>query len=132
MFPVSPAVVAMFLIVYALMGAVAGALVGVALSFSLRLGTRGIWKDTLLGALGFVLGFVASALVPWPKNAIVYYVDGTQVTSTMNRFQHPYAVALTLALLLPLVHELYRSSRLEVLTRHGQGSSPPGRAKTND
>ncbi len=117
MFPVSGVVVAEFLIVYALTGAAVGALVGFTLSFWLRLGAQSIWKDTLLGALGFVVGFVTSAVVPWPKNTIVYYANGTQVTSTINRFQHPYLVALMLAILLPLANELYRSSRLRALNR---------------
>jgi hypothetical protein len=121
MFSVSHAVVAMFLIVYALAGAIAGALVGSALAFSLKLGMRGVWKDALLGALGFLLGFVASALLPWPRNTVVYHIDGTQVTSTMSRFQHPYAIAFTLAILLPVANELYRSSRSRELTRNSRG-----------
>jgi hypothetical protein len=119
MFPVSPVIVALFFVFYALMGAVAGALAGVVLCLALRIETHGVWKDSLLGSLGFVLGFIACALMPWPKNTISYYVDGTRVSSTMNRFQHPYAVALTLAVLLPLVHELYRRLRLKPLGEQG-------------
>jgi hypothetical protein len=121
MFPVSHALIAMFLIVYALAGAVTGALAGSALSFSLKLGMRGVWKDILLGALGFLLGFFASVLLPWPRNTVVYHIDGTQVMSTMSRFQHPYAIAFTLAILLPVANELYCWSRSRALARSGRG-----------
>ena len=104
MFPVSPAVVILFLIVYAFVGVATGTVTGIVLCLSFGLGTRGIWKDGLLGSLGFVLGIIGCASLPWPENTVVT----TEVTSTMNRFQHPYPVAFTLALLLPLVREIYR------------------------
>jgi hypothetical protein len=65
-----------------------------------------------LGSFGFLAGFIGSILMPWPRNAISYALDGgTSVTSIMNTYQHTERVAIALAILLPLLHELYRFKR---------------------
>jgi hypothetical protein len=94
-------------LVYAIYLAVLGCIVGiaprVALSFALKLPNRISWKDALLGACGMVGGFLLCAETPWPENTVTYKVGETLVTSTMNRFQHPYYVAFALALCFPLI-----------------------------
>lgn len=110
MIPVSPIIAICFLIAYAFAGMAMGALTGLLASLMLKLKIRaiGIIKDGLLGSLGFLVGFVGAALVPWPRNTISYYVDHTLVTSTMNSYQHPDRVGFVAAILLPLLREVYR------------------------
>jgi len=56
-----------------------------------------------------VAGFVGCVAMPWPRSTISYHLDGgTLVTSTMNTYQHPESIALGLAILLPVLRELYR------------------------
>jgi hypothetical protein len=77
----------------------------------LRLSWCGALWDASLGAVGFVGGFVGSVLMPWPRNTITYKLGDTVVSSTMNSYQHPYRVALVLAVLLPVLREFYRWQR---------------------
>jgi hypothetical protein len=50
--------------------------------------------------------------MPWPSNTVVERLEGGgTVTSTMPRYQHPERVAIVMAVLLPLLHELYRLKR---------------------
>ena len=107
-FPVSPIVSLIYLIVYILAGMVIGALSGWIASLITKCGTRGFFKDVFLGALGYLVGFIGAYSCPEPRNTISYHVDGTLVTSTMNPYQHPARVAIAMAVLLPLLHELYR------------------------
>jgi uncharacterized membrane protein YeaQ/YmgE (transglycosylase-associated protein family) len=109
MFPIFPIVVAIFWVVYALCGMAIGALAGWAVSLVTKSGRGGIFRDALLGTFGYLAGFIGSIIVPWPKNTIRYQLEGgTEVVSTMNTYQHPERVAIALAVLLPVLHELYR------------------------
>ena len=108
MFPVHPVLAFYFLPICVVVGSVVGALIGFSCFLLFKFEVRAIIKDALLGASGFLMGIIGCALVPWPRNTITYYVDQTQVQSTMDRYQHPEAVAFVLAALLPLLHELWR------------------------
>jgi len=110
-FPVSPIVAIIYLIAYALAGMVIGALSGWLTSLMTKRGPQGFFKDIFLGSFGYLVGFIGCILMPWPRNTILYHVDGTLVTSTMNTYQHPARVAIAIAVLLPLLHELYRFKR---------------------
>src|SRR5271170_5164941 len=55
-----PAFVIFFLLVCGLLATAAGALAGVLASFFLRLPIRGVWKDALLGLLGFTAFYVTN------------------------------------------------------------------------
>lgn len=69
----------------------------------------GLEKDAFLGACGFLAGFIGCAYVPWPKNTVVEILpSGVATATTMNRYQHPARVAIVMAVLLPLLHEVYR------------------------
>ena len=47
--------------------------------------------------------------MPWHTNTITYELSGgTHVTSTMNNYQHPERVAVVVAIILPILYELYR------------------------
>jgi hypothetical protein len=85
-----------------------GAIAGWVVPFVTKSGRGGILKDALLGAFGSFAGFIGSIIVPWP-NTIKYQLEGgTEVVSTTNRYQHPERVAIALAVLLPVLYELYR------------------------
>ena len=109
----------MLSLIYGLYLAVLGCAIGIAeclaLSIALKLPKRISWKDGMLGAVGMVGGFASCALLSWPENTTTYKAGETVVTSTMNRFQHPYYVAFALALLFPLIrlavhHRITRSA----------------------
>lgn len=111
MFEISWTVVVGYLVIEACAGMAIGALTGLLASLALKRKNRGIVKDALLGALGFLVGFIGTPFVPWHQNTITYRVDSTVVTSTMNTFQHPGAAACALAILLPLVRAIFRYRR---------------------
>ena len=65
--------------------------------------------DAFLGAFGYLAAWHACIFMPWPRNTITYRLEGgTQVSSTMNRYQHPERVAIIIAVISPLLYELYR------------------------
>jgi hypothetical protein len=109
----SPIVAAVFIILYALAGAAIGMLSGWLASVASGCGRQNLWKNAFLGSLGFVLGFLGAALMPWPRNTITYRLQGGgTVTSTMNSYQHPERVAIIMAIVLPILQELYRLKRV--------------------
>ena len=63
-FPVSPIVSLIYLIVYILAGMVIGALRGWIASLITKCGTRGFFKDVFLGALGYLVGFIGAIFMP--------------------------------------------------------------------
>jgi len=66
--------------------------------------------DIVLGAIGFVAGFFTCVLIPFPTNTIYETLPGGgTVSTTMNRYQHPFGVAFTAAVLLPTAFEIWRS-----------------------
>ena len=112
MFPVSPIVVIFYLIVYALAGMALGALSGWLASLITKCGRQGIVKDVFLGSFGYLAGFIGCIFMPWPRNTVVEQLEGGgSVATTMNTYQHPERVAIVMAVLLPLLHELYRFKR---------------------
>ena len=108
MFPISPVLMVVSLVLYALAGMAIGALTGWLTSLITKCGQRGLLKDGFLGSLGYLAGFIGTFFVPWPRNTITYRLEGgTEVSSTMNSYQHPERVAIAIAILLPLLHELH-------------------------
>jgi uncharacterized membrane protein YeaQ/YmgE (transglycosylase-associated protein family) len=111
-FPVSPAATIVNLLGYAIFGMAIGALSGWLTSLITKCGPQGVWKDAFLGLFGYFAGLFGSLLMPWPQNTISEHLEGGgTVTSTMNSYQHPERVAIVMAVLLPLLHELYRFKR---------------------
>ena len=71
-----------------LLDAISGAALGILVSGVIRLLFRSLpWKltqDAAVGAVGFLIGSVGAAIVPWPSNALKYSVGSTVVLSTMT------------------------------------------------
>src|ERR1700712_3942078 len=94
---------------YAAAGMAIGALCGWIVSLAIKRRPIRLWKDALLGLLGFWVGFVGTTLMPWHENTITERLaGGTTVTTTMKMYQHPIWVAVVIAALFPSLHELYR------------------------
>lgn len=109
MLPVPVIVVILTLVLYAIGGMVIGALSGWLASLITKCGQKAVVRDGFLGSLGFFVGFIGCALIPWPSNTVVERLKGGgTVATTMSRYQHPERVAIVMAVLLPLLHELYR------------------------
>ena len=100
-----------FIILYALGGAAIGVLTGLALALTTRVKAKHL-HDGIAGALGLTLGIIGASAIPWPMNTIHYKLaGGTEVTSTSNRFQHPAWVGIGVAIVLPVIYELYRRKK---------------------
>jgi uncharacterized membrane protein YeaQ/YmgE (transglycosylase-associated protein family) len=111
-FPISPVVVILYLMAYAVAGMAIGTLSGWLCSLMTKSGTQGILKDAFLGSFGYLAGFIGCIFMPWPRNTVVERLQGGgSVATTMNAYQHPERVAIVVAVLLPLLHELYRFKR---------------------
>ena len=112
MFPVSHAVVIFYLMVYAVAGMAIGALSGWLCSLITRCGPQGVWRDAFLGSFGYLAGFIGCIFMPWPRNTVVERLEGGgSVATTMDAYQHPERLAIVMAVLLPLLYELYRFKR---------------------
>ena len=110
---VSPIFAIISLILYTLGGAVIGALTGWLTSLSTKCGQLGVWKDALLGSVGFLVGLIGTILMPWHENTVTEKLEGGgTVTTTMSMYQHPVRIAIVIAVLLPILHELYRFRRV--------------------
>jgi NADH:ubiquinone oxidoreductase subunit 3 (subunit A) len=107
----SLAITLIFALWYFVIGAVTGCSTGLVLAAMLERSKRGVWKDALLGGFGMILGFVLVAAVPVPQNTITYKTGETTVTSTENRFQHPYYIAFALAVAFPAIRAMRTAKR---------------------
>jgi uncharacterized membrane protein YeaQ/YmgE (transglycosylase-associated protein family) len=106
--PASPIFVIVGVILYTFVGTVAGALTGLVAALILKKPkARGILKDGVRGAVGFLVTFLIASLISFPTNTVTYHVHSTLVTSTENSYQHPFTVALVAAIVLPLIREVY-------------------------
>lgn len=104
-FSILPIVFILFLIPYAVAGMAIGAISGWLVSLATKCGPQGIRRDALLGSFGFPAGFIGCIYV------LEHLKGGGSVVTTMNGYQHPERVAIVMAILLPLLHELYRLKR---------------------
>ena len=112
MFPVPPTLVVIRLVLYAIAGMAIGALSGWLVSLITKCGPKGALRDAFLGSFGFLAGLIGCIFVPWPTNTVVEQLEGGgSVATTMNTYQHPERVAIVVAVLLPLLHEVYRFRR---------------------
>jgi hypothetical protein len=93
---VPPGFTIFFLLVCGLFVMAAGALAGVLASFFLRLPIRGVWKDAVLGLLGFFLVFFAPILVSRLGPLLI------------NSLIDPVWVGLVVAALCPIVRQVLR------------------------
>jgi len=104
-----PHVAAAFWLAYAAAGMAIGIFTGALFSLIAKLGLVELWKDSLLGALGYLAGLIGGLLMPWPRSTIVEPIPGGgTVITTLSRYQHPERIAIAVAILLPLLHQFYR------------------------
>jgi len=85
-----------FYLVFGLLAMAAGALAGVLVSFFLRLPIRSVWKDALLGLLGFLVFFLATTLVSRLRSLLI-----TNLIDPVNP-------GLVVAALFPIVRQVLR------------------------
>ncbi|HEY1800541.1 MAG TPA: hypothetical protein VGG46_06355 [Terriglobales bacterium] len=95
MFPVANSIIAISILIGILMGAIAGSLSGLVLSFLFKLSRRGVWKDSALGSLGYVVGWAIFFLFLW----------------WFKYSPNPVITSFGLAVLLPAIREVYRFSQ---------------------
>ena len=91
-----------WLSVLALAACLVGTAVGWATSLAFRTGARGLGIDAILGVTGFFGGFVFASALPWRG---CYDSDGWTLC---NMFPYVWQVAWATAILLPVVHQMYR------------------------
>ena len=116
-FPVPVTFVIFALVLCATAGMAIGALSGFLTSLVTKCGPKGVFRNIFLGSLGFLVGFIGCILVPWPSNTLVEPLEGGgTVATTMARYQHPERVAIVVAVLLPVLHEMYRFKRVRANT----------------
>jgi hypothetical protein len=109
MFPVPWPVVALYLCAFAIAGMVIGAVVGYLAYRIIAVNQLRLLKDALLGAFGYLGGLIGCAFMPWPENTVIENLEGGgTVSTTMGRYQHPHGVAVILAILFPLIYQVYR------------------------
>jgi uncharacterized membrane protein YeaQ/YmgE (transglycosylase-associated protein family) len=104
-----PALALYLLLICLVIASATGALAGVLASLCLRLPMRGIWKDTLLGLLGFLVAFMAFVFLG-PLHTFVNSDEGL-----------PLKAGLMMAAVLPFLRELsrfIRTKRARTATEH--------------
>jgi len=95
--------------VVAITGMVIGAVIGYLAYRITAVSQLRLLKDLLLGAFGYLAGLIGCAFMPWPENTVVENLEGGgTVSTTMSRYQHPHRVAVILAILFPLLYQVYR------------------------
>jgi Na+/proline symporter len=108
--PASPLLVIVSLILLAIAGMVIGGVSGLLISLFTKPNSQQVFRNALIGAFGFLVGFIGCFYLPWHQNTISYQLQGgTQVTSTTNFYQHPARIAAIVAIVLPLLYELNRA-----------------------
>ena len=90
-----------------------GAITGWLSSLVLKSGTGGVIKDAFLGAFGYLAGFYGCIFSPWPRSTASEGLAGA-LRLTMNL--HSERVSVVVAIVLPVLHELYRSRRKRIVT----------------
>jgi hypothetical protein len=108
----SPIFAIVGLIFCAIAGIGIGMISGWLISLLTRCGNREVWWDGFLGSVGFLVGLIGTISMPWHENTVTEQLEGGgTVTTTMSMYQHPVRIAVVVAVILPLLHELYRFKR---------------------
>lgn len=112
MVPFSAGLLAYFVMLALAVGALMGVIADRGASLLFKTVHRYPILNATLGAVGFVGGIALCAVVPYPQNTLYGTLPGGGlVSTTMNRYQHPYVVGLVVSIVLPIGHELYRTFR---------------------
>jgi uncharacterized membrane protein YeaQ/YmgE (transglycosylase-associated protein family) len=102
-----------FFVVMVILGMVIGAITGWLSSLILKSGTGGVIRDSFLGSFGYLAGFYGCIFMPWPRNTSSEGLAGA-MRLTMNL--HSERVSVVVAIVLPVLHEWYRSRRKRMVT----------------
>jgi hypothetical protein len=92
---VPPGFMIFFWLLFGLLAMAAGALAGVLVSLFLRLPVRGVWKDAVLGLLGFLV-YIVTTLDPRLRSLLI------------NNLIDPVNPGLVVAALCPIVRQVLR------------------------
>jgi membrane associated rhomboid family serine protease len=103
-----------YVVFYVIVGMAAGLFVGLFASLVSKIEVRCLIKDGLLGLFGSLAGLMGTMLTPWPRNTVTYRMNGVIETVTTNGYRHPERVAVVVAVVLPLLRELYRFKRSRI------------------
>ncbi len=106
MFPIVP--LGDIIALIAIEGAIIGLVSGYVSARILSPRVAGVWKDVVFGAVGSCVAFLAAISIPVPENTVTTRLPHGVMTSTANRFQHPYVAAFVLAAIVPVVHQVIR------------------------
>lgn len=99
MFPVANSIIAISVVIGLLIGAMVGALSGLVFSWLFRLKRYALWKDALLGVLGYSIGWVLYfLLLRWSEH-----------------IPSPVLMSFGLGILFPAIREMYRLSASRAL-----------------
>lgn len=102
-------IIVMYVVACALAGMAIGAITGWMISRITKGRRSRLVRDAILGSFGYVGGIISCALIPWPENTVVEQLSGGgSVATTMSRYQHPQRVAVALAILFPVLLDLYK------------------------
>jgi hypothetical protein len=102
-----------FFVIMAVFGMAIGAITGWLSSLILKNGIGGVIRDSFLGALGYLAGFYGCIFMPWPRSTSSEGFAGA-MRLTMNL--HSERVSVVVAIVLPVLHEWYRSRRKRMVT----------------
>jgi hypothetical protein len=113
MFPVPWIVSVVYLAAYACAGMAVGACTGVLvfLGSKVKLPSKMILANGLIGVCGFFAGFIGTLFTPGPENTESHFEGITLVSSTMRGYQHPERIGFLVAVVFPLVWTLHRLRR---------------------
>lgn len=106
-----------FFLVFGLLAMASGALAGVLASFFLRLPIRGVWKDAVLGLLGFLV-FLLGFLVFFVATNLFSWLESLLILNLID----PVNPGLVVAALFPIVRQVLRFRNV----RSNRATNPQG------
>ena len=108
MFPIAHTVTVVVIVVSCCVGLLLGVGTGFLSSLALKLQSRGIWKDAILGLISVPIGFVLVSIIPLPQHTVDARIGNWQTQQTAQQFQHPLVFAFILAATLPICRNAWR------------------------
>jgi uncharacterized membrane protein YeaQ/YmgE (transglycosylase-associated protein family) len=102
-------IIGVFLFAFA--GIAIGALAGWLASLLIRSGPQGVLKNAVLGLFGIFAGFMLVVLFQGRHYHAEYYFENGKAVTRHSGGQYPELFGVAGAMLLPVLHELYRAKR---------------------
>jgi len=110
-FPIAWPVVIIGLFMLAFAGIAIGALTGWLASLVISSGPQGVLRNAALGLFGIFAGFALVLLFQGRHYHAEYYFQNGKAVTKHSGVQHPEMFGVAGAMLLPVLHELYRLKR---------------------